>query len=171
MSRAPVLRPVRRDDAEAVRAIYNVEVLDSTVTMDMVARTLAEQLLWIDEHSGAYPAIVAADYDPSTGVDCVVGFASLSAYRSRPGYNGTVENSVYVHRDHQARGLGRLLLDEILRRGADAGFHVCIARIADGHDASIRLHASRGFTMVGVEREVARKLNRWIDIAVMQRLF
>ena len=88
-------------DAEAIRAIYNLEVLESTVTFDLVPRTLAEQVEWIDEHSGGHPAIVAVD-DTAT----VVGFASLSPYRPRPAYAPTVEDSVYVHRESRGKGIG-----------------------------------------------------------------
>ena len=79
------------DDAEATRSIYNLEVTESTVTFDLVPRTLDEQREWIVEHSGSYPAIVAVEAGGA-----VVGFASLSAYRPRPAYSTTVESSVYV---------------------------------------------------------------------------
>jgi phosphinothricin acetyltransferase len=78
------IRLVERRDAEAIRAIYNPEVQESTVTFDLVPRTLEDQLAWIDEHSGGHPAIVAVDE-----TDTVAGFASLSPYRSRPAYATT----------------------------------------------------------------------------------
>jgi L-amino acid N-acyltransferase YncA len=164
-------RLIELADAEAVRAIYNVEVVDSTVTMDLVPRTLDDQRAWIVAHQGAHGAIVAVDDDPVTGDERVLGFASISPYRSRPAYSGTVENSVYVHREHQSRGIGRVLLDGVLHLAEESGFHTCMARIMAGHEASIRLHASRGFELVGVERQVARKFGRWIDMTVMQRFF
>lgn len=160
-------RLVTLDDAEAIRAIYNREILESTRTMDLVARTVEDQRDWIRRHAGAYPAVVAVGPGKAAPV---VGFASLSPWRDRPAYSGTVENSVYVHADHQGQGIGRVLLDEILRLAVEHGFHACMARIADGNEASIRLHASRGYTLVGVEREVGRKFGRWIDFTVMERL-
>jgi phosphinothricin acetyltransferase len=159
------LRLVERRDAEAIRAIYNVEVAESTVTFDMVPRTIDEQVAWIDEHSGGHPAVVAVDADGT-----VVGFGSLSTWRDRPAYSGSVEDSVYVHRDHRGRGIGRLLLEELVRLGADHGFHTVLARIVGGHEASIALHAACGFETVGVEREVGRKFKQWLDVVVMQRL-
>jgi L-amino acid N-acyltransferase len=167
-------RRVTHADAEAVRSIYNLEVVESTVTMDLVPRTLEVQQEWIRNHSGVFGAVVAVDdniSDPTHPAnDLVVGFSSISPWRTKPAYSTSVENSVYVHRDHQNRGLGRILLDEALRVAVDSGFHVCFARIMAGHEASIRLHASRGFEVVGIEREVARKFGRWIDITVMQRI-
>jgi L-amino acid N-acyltransferase YncA len=159
------VRLVERRDAEAIRAIYNVEVAESTVTFDMVPRTLDEQVSWIDEHSGGHPAIVAVDGDGS-----VIGFGSLSPWRERPAYAGSVEDSVYVHRDHRGRGVGRLLLDELVRLGRDHGFHTVVARIVGGHETSIALHAACGFDQVGIEREVGRKFKQWLDVVLMQRI-
>ena len=153
------------DDAEAIRGIYNAEVLGSTVTFDMVARTLDDQLVWLDEHSGAHPAVVAVD---DAGI--VRGFGSLSPYRPRPAYRTTVEDSVYVDPAVQGQGMGKLLLGELLHLAGAHGFHAVMARIVGGHQASIALHRACGFDLVGVEREVGRKFGRWLDVAVMQHL-
>jgi phosphinothricin acetyltransferase len=161
----PAIRLAERRDAEAVRAIYNVEVTDSTVTFDMVPRTLDEQVAWIDEHSGGHPAIVAVD-----PAGTVIAFGSLSPYRDRPAYATTVEDSVYVHRDHRGQGLGQALLEDLVARGRDHGFHSMMARIVGGHDTSIALHERCGFEIVGVEREVGRKFNRWLDVVELQLL-
>ncbi|MCU1448966.1 MAG: sortase-like acyltransferase [Acidimicrobiales bacterium] len=159
-----IVRLAAATDAEAVRAIYNVEVLESTVTFDLVPRSHDDQRAWLAAHAGAHPAVVAVD-----GND-VVGFGSLSPYKDRPAYATTVEDSVYVHRDHRGQGVGRLLLGELLTLATTHGFHAVIARIVGDHDASIALHRSSGFTMVGVEREVGRKFGRWLDVVELQRL-
>jgi phosphinothricin acetyltransferase len=86
-------------DAEAILAIYNVEVLESTNTFDMVPRSRAEQEAWILEHSGVHPALVATEA-PGPGVagpagangELVLGFGSLSAFRERSGYSATAED-------------------------------------------------------------------------------
>src|SRR5688500_4040642 len=151
-------------DAEAVRSIYNPEGTESTVTFDLVPRTLAEQEAWLAEHDGVHPAVVA-ELDGE-----VVGFGSLAPYRNRPAYSTTVEDSVYVRRDRQGLGCGRAILGELVRLATLHGFHAVMARIVGGHEASIRLHRACGFEMVGVEREVGRKFGRWLDVVVMQRL-
>jgi phosphinothricin acetyltransferase len=167
VSTAPSFRTrnVSRRDADALRAIYNIEVLESTVTFDLRPRSLAEQLAWIDEHSGGHPAIVAVD-----DADEVVGFASLTPYRPRPAYSTTVEDSVYVRRDLRGKGVGRLLLGELVQLARDHGFHSVIARIVGDHEASIALHTACGFEQVGREVEVGRKFNRWLDVVVMQNM-
>jgi len=160
------VRPAERRDAEAIRTIYNREVLGSTVTFDLVPRTLEEQVAWLDDHAGGHPAVVAVDDDGT-----VVGFGALSPWRpSRPAYATSVEDSVYVDEGWRARGVGRLLLDDLLRRAEAHGFHAVFARIVGGHEASIALHARCGFEPAGLEREVGRKFGRWLDVVVMQRL-
>jgi phosphinothricin acetyltransferase len=152
------------DDAEATRAIYNVEVMESTVTFDLVPRTLEEQRGWLTARSGAHAVLVAEDAGE------VIGFASVSPYRDRPAYSTSVEDSVYVRRDQQGRGVGKLLLGELVTLATSHGFHTMIGRIVGGHDASIALHRSLGFEVVGTEREVGRKFGRWLDVLVMQKL-
>jgi phosphinothricin acetyltransferase len=81
-----------------------------------------------------------------------------------------VEDSVYVHRDHHGQGVGKALLTELVATATGHGFHACMARIVGGHDASIALHASCGFEVVGTEREVGRKFGKWLDVVLMERL-
>jgi phosphinothricin acetyltransferase len=159
-----IVRLAQPADAEAIRAIYNVEVAESTVTFDLVPRTLEAQLAWIREHSGAHPAIVAS-FDGE-----VTGFGSLSPYKERPAYMTTVEDSVYVRRDRRGTGIGRLLLEELLRLAQTYGYHSVVARIVGGHDASIGLHRGCGFEIIGTEREVGRKFSKWLDVTVMQKM-
>jgi phosphinothricin acetyltransferase len=158
------LRPAQRRDAEAIRTIYNREVLGTTVTFDMVPRSLDDQVRWIDEHSGGHPAVVAVRDG------AVVGFGSLSPYRTRPAYSTSVENSVYVDQSARGTGVGRAVLEELVRLGQLHGFHAVFARIVGGHTASIALHRACGFWEVGVEREVGRKFGKWLDVVLMQRL-
>lgn len=158
------VRLAQLDDAGAIRDIYNAEVSGSTVTFDLVPRTLDEQREWLTARSGAHAVLVATDGDQ------IIGFGSLSPFRDRPAYATTVEDSVYVHSEHRGRGIGKLLLVELLSLATAHGFHTVVARIVGGHETSIALHESVGFTLVGVEREVGRKFGQWLDVAVMQRL-
>jgi L-amino acid N-acyltransferase YncA len=163
-------------DAEAIRAIYNVEVLESTNTFDMVPRTKAEQKAWLRQHSGVHPAVVAVEDPPAAeghvGADgqIVLGFGSLSSFRDRSGYAATAENSVYVDRAHRGRGVGQALLAELLTLASAHGFHSVIARIAGHNETSIGLHTAAGFELVGVEREIGRKHRQWLDVVELQRL-
>ena len=159
------LRAAHVDDAGAIREIYNHEVLNTTATFDLVPRGIDEQRDWLANRQGAFAAIVAVD---ATLGGTVLGFASLSPYKERAAYRTTVEDSVYVHRDAHGRGIGKLLLNRLLDVATASGFHAVVARIEASGTASRALHSSCGFGLVGVEREVGRKFNRWLDVAVMQ---
>lgn len=167
------LRPARRDDAEAIRTIYNVEVETSTHVFDLVPRSLAEQQQWLEVRSGAHLCLVATEPgldDDGGDTEVVLGFASFAPYKERPGYATTIEDSVYVARAHHGRGVGRALLAELVERATAHGFHAMIARIAGENDPSIALHRACGFSHVGIEHEVGRKFNTWLDVVVMERL-
>ena len=176
-----VVRPARVADAEAIRTIYNHEVLSTTATFDLVPRSLEDQQQWLAARSGAFTAIVAVylagEGDAADGPDRtdgtdgeVVGFAALSPYRERAAYRTSVEDSVYVRRDRGGQGIGTLLLDELLDIAEGSGFHSVFARIEASGEASRALHARCGFGLVGIEREVGRKFNRWLDVIIMQAL-
>jgi len=158
------IRLARSGDAEALRAIYNTEVSGSTVTFDIEPRTHADQVAWIERHQGVHPAVVAMD---DAGV---AGFGSLSPFRDRAAYSTTVEDSVYVAGDRRGQGVGRLLLEELVNLGTRQGFHTVIARISGDNEPSIALHRACGFGFIGIEREVGRKFNRWIDVTILQRM-
>ena len=159
------LRAAQVSDAEAIAIIYNYEVQTSTATFDLVPRSIEAQREWITARSGAFSALVADD--SATGI---IGFAALGTYRDRAGYRTTVENSVYVHRDHQRRGVGKLLLSALLDVARDSGFHTVIARIDSQSTGSLALHESLGYVVVGVERQIGRKFGRWLDSVIMQKM-
>ena len=152
------------DDAEPIRLIYNREVEHSSVTFDLVPRTLEDQRAWLEERAGAFGVVVAELGDQ------VVGFASLSEYRSRPAYRTTVENSVYVDESVRGHGIGAALLVELIDLARARGFHSMVGRIVGGHEASIAMHRSAGFNIVGTEREIGRKFGKWLDVVVVQLL-
>jgi phosphinothricin acetyltransferase len=168
------LRLVKPADAEAIRAIYNAEVEGGINTFDLVTRTAEDQRAWVERHRGAHPAIVAVEVTPGRrfagGAETVLGFGVIAPYRNRAAYATTVEDSVYVHGDHRGKGVGRAIVDELVRLAATQGFHAVIARISGGNDASIALHRACGFELVGVEREVGRKHGHWLDVVEMQLL-
>ncbi len=163
-SDACVIRPAEAGDLAAIAEIYNDAVLHATATFDVEPWTEDEQGRWLQQHGHPY-AVLVADQKGE-----VMGWASLGPYRSKAAYRFTAEDSVYVRSDVQGGGIGALLLARLLEVAADNGFHVVIARIVDGNPTSERLHRRLGFRRVGVEREVGRKFERWLDVVVMQKV-
>ena len=164
------IRAAGAADADAIRLIYNHEVQHSTATFDLVPRSAEEQRAWLANRSGAFSVLVAVTEQAEDGGAEVLGFASVSPYKERAAYRTTVEDSVYVRADVQGRGIGTTLLTALLDNAEAGGFHAVMARIEADRMASRALHEACGFTLVGIEREVGRKFNRWLDIALMQCL-
>jgi L-amino acid N-acyltransferase YncA len=167
------VRLVEVGDALALLRIYNPEVVETTNTFDLVARTLDEQFAWIEAHRTAHPCLVAVNEDDALGEvgargERLVGFAVVSSFRDRPAYATTVESSVYVLREARGRGVGERLLREMVAAVRESGYHSLVARIVGENEASIRLHEKCGFTLVGTEIEVGRKHGQWLDVVEYQ---
>ncbi len=150
-------------DLPAIADIYNDAVLNSTATFDTEPSTPAESEQWLRDRSHPYAVLVAE------GGGEVVGWAAIKPYVSKPAYRSTAESTVYVRADMRGKGVGRALLGRLLEVAAQNGFHTVIARISAPNPTSVRLHRRFGFRRVGVEREVGRKFDRWLDVVVMQK--
>jgi len=165
------LRAAREADLARIAAIWNYEVLCTDSTTDTEPRDPAAQRTWFAWHTERYPVVVAtmASDGPERDGDDVVAYGSLSPYRPKPAFARTVEDSVYVAREHRGAGLGGLILTELIRRARALEYHSIVARITATNAASLRLHSRHGFQPVGLERESAFKLGRWHDVTILQR--
>ena len=103
------------------------------------------------------------------GVD-VAGYGYCSLYRARSAYRYALEDSIYIRHDMTGRGIGKRLLEELVRRAEALGYRQMIAVIGDSANvASIGVHAACGFLRVGTLRSVGFKFGRWVDSVYMQR--
>lgn len=162
---AILIRPSTDADLPAMTAIYaravltgrasfEIEAPDETEIARRRADVLAKGLPWL-----------AAESDGQ-----LLGYAYASPFRPRLAYRYTLEDSIYVHEAARGRGIGRLLLAELLARSEAWGARQMIAAIGDSNNrASIAVHASAGFTHVGTYRNVGRKFDEWLDVVLMQR--
>jgi phosphinothricin acetyltransferase len=117
---------------------------------------------WDATHLGA-PRLVARENGS------ILGWAALAPVSRRPCYRGVAENSVYVGWAARGRGVGRALLDELVRQSEDEGVWTIQAGIMNGNDASIALHRACGFRIVGTRERLARKNGVWRDVVLMER--
>lgn len=155
-----IIRDAVDADLDAILAIHNAAIRESTAIWTDVEVDRADRENWLAEHRrDGYPVIVS-EVD-----DATVAYACTSRWREKVGYRHTVENSVYVAQSHQGRGIGRALLVELIERSRAAGIHVIVAAIEAQNTPSIRLHESLGFVPAGVVREVGTKFGRWLDLA------
>src|SRR6185295_13179436 len=113
---------------------------------------------------GGYPYLVAE----TNGA--VAGYGYAGPYRTRPAYQWTVEDSVYIAPDAHRQGIGRALLERLITESVQRGFRQMIAVIGDSaHVGSIELHRALGFAMIGTLISVGFKHGRWLDSVLMQR--
>ena len=161
------IRPATPADIPAIAAIYGDAVLNGTASWEIEPPDEAElQRRFEAIHSGGYPYL-AAERD---GV--LLGYAYASAYRPRPAYRATVENSIYITADAQGSGVGSALLNALMEECAARGFRQMIAVIGDGTGASVgsrRLHERAGFRLIGVAEKIGFKHGRWLDQMLMQK--
>lgn len=159
------IRPATEQDIPSITAIYNEVVANSNAVWTERLDSEADRLAWMTARRAlGYPVIVATD-----GAS-VAGYGSFGDFRAWPGYRYTVEHSVYIHPGHRGRGLGRLIVTELISAAAALGKHVLMAGIDGSNHASIRLHAGMGFSEVARLPEVGRKFGRWLDLVLMQRV-
>lgn len=151
-------------DLSAINDIYNYYVLHSTCTYQEEPETIDARQAWLAARAAAHPVTVAC-----IGGD-IIGSGALSPFHKRSAYGRTVENAIYVHHAHHRRGVGRLLLTDLIARAAPLGHHTIIALIDADQPASIALHETLGFTRIGHLKEVGRKFGRWLDVIYMQRM-
>ncbi len=160
-----VIRPAAPSDIKDITAIYGHAVEHGTASFEIEPPSLAEmttrQKLLLDR---GFPYLVA------DAGGTVAGFAYAGPYRPRIAYRHSVEDSVYVNPRVHRRGIGRLLLTELIASAEERGFRQMIAVIGDSRQASsIALHRNLGFSPVGTLTNVGFKHGQWLDTVLMQR--
>lgn len=162
---APVIRDATPADMEAVQSIYAVHVLHGTASFETEPPTLPEMLRRREAVLSAGLPYLVASLDGA-----IVGYSYATAYRPRPAYRPTIENSVYVRDGLHGRGVGTALMTELLARCEGGPWRQMVAAIGDSaNTASIALHGRMGFEPAGVLRDVGFKHGRWLDSVLMQR--
>jgi phosphinothricin acetyltransferase len=164
---ALVLRDATPDDAGACAAIYAHHVLHGFASFDTEPPSegqFAQRIAQV--RAAGWPWLVA---DAAGGAEAIAGYAYATQIRDRPGYRFTCEDSIYVAHDRRGRGVGRMLLAELVARCERLGFRQMIAVVGGGEPASLALHARLGFAEAGRLRAVGWKLGAWRDSVYLQR--
>jgi phosphinothricin acetyltransferase len=158
------IRNVRIEDAAQIAGIYAHHVLNGTASYELEPPTADDTAAKIERiTSRVWPFLVAVEEGK------VVGYAYAEQLRDRPAYRFTCENSIYVRADRLGRGIGKLLLTRLCHRCEALGFRQMVAVIGGAEPASIGLHESCGFHVVGRLSSVGWKKGRWLDTVYMQR--
>jgi phosphinothricin acetyltransferase len=155
---SPIVRDATVEDVPGMLEIYRPIVTDTPVSFELEPPTVEEFTERFSRITESDPWLVAVQ-DGS-----IAGYAYASEWRARPAYVATRETTVFVHYDHQRKGIARLLMTELLTRLTAAGAHVVVAGVTLPNGASVSLHEGLGFEHVGTYSEVGRKFDRWHDV-------
>jgi phosphinothricin acetyltransferase len=158
------IRIARADDLQAINDIYNHYVFHSTCTYQETAEPMEARQAWFARRGAAHPVTVA-EIDGK-----VVGWGALSPYHARSAYRNTVENSVYLHPEFNRRGIGSMILRDLIERSRAIGHRAIIAGIDAEQAGSVALHEKFGFEKVGHFKQVGFKFGRWLDVIYMELL-
>ncbi len=158
------IRRAELRDVPAITEIYNEAILNTTATFDTEVKTVADREEWFRGHGERHPILVAVLDDR------VVGWASVTEWSDRCAYSDTAEASFYVQSEFRGQGIGRKLMEQLIKDARKAGLHTLLGRIAEGSDASLHLSYAAGFILVGTMKEVGRKFGRLLDVHLLQLL-
>ena len=157
------LRSYTITDTQAILDIINFNIINSTALYDYNPRTIEQQIsIFEDKLKKGFPIIVA------TADEQVVGFGYYSEFRFREAYKFTVEHSVYVANDFHGKGIGKLLIIELIQLAKQQKLHTMIGVIDAENESSIRFHEQFGFKTAGIVKETGYKFDRWLHSVIMQ---
>jgi phosphinothricin acetyltransferase len=157
------IRPYRKEDVQPIVDIINYNILNSTALYDYHPRTLEQQeAIFEDKLKKGFPVIVAVIEDK------VVGFGYYSEFRFREAYRFTVEHSVYVANDFHGKGIGKVIMENLIDLAKKQNLHTMIAVIDSENQSSVTFHEQFGFKTVAVLKETGFKFDRWLHSQLMQ---
>ncbi|TDR41587.1 phosphinothricin acetyltransferase [Tahibacter aquaticus] len=156
-------QPAVAADAPAITAIYNQGIAARSATFETELRTAEDLLLRVAD--SRYPLRVATDADGS-----IIGWAGLSSYRPRACYAGIAEFSVYIDAAARGRGVGRVLLNDLIDAARAAGFWKVLSRVFPFNTASLALCRACGFREVGRYEKHGQLDGQWLDVVIVERL-
>ena len=157
--------PACADDADAIVAIWNPIIRDTTVTFNSVEKSPTDVTAMIDARHVAGQAFLVARQG-----DDLLGFATYGAFRSGSGYANTVEHTVVLSDQARGKGVGRALLEALESHARTNGIHSMIASVAEENTTAIAFHKALGFEQVAHIPEAGRKFGRWLDVVFLQKI-
>ena len=157
------VRDAGRVDIEAITEIYNEVLTNSTAIYNDQPTSIEDRVAWWQARlKQQYPVLVAAEGET------VCGFGSFGDFRPWPGYRFTVEGSLHVASGIRGRGVGSLLLKELIVRAREVGKHLMMAGVDSENTASLRFLERSGFERVGYLPEVGYKFGRFLNLVLLQ---
>jgi phosphinothricin acetyltransferase len=163
---APVdIREATTEDLAAINDLYNHYVTETHITFDLEPMSIDARHEWFSHYAshGPHRLLVAMSGN------AVIGYATSSRFRPKPGYDTSVETSVYLAPEAVGRGAGTKLYQKLFQSIEGEDVHRAYAGIALPNPGSIALHERFGFKRVALFTEQGRKFGRYWDVAWFEK--
>ncbi|MFB0911544.1 MAG: GNAT family N-acetyltransferase [Flavobacterium sp.] len=157
------IRPYKTKDTQAILDVINYNILNSTALYDYNIRSYEQQKTMLDDKIDKGFPVIVAELDGA-----VVGFGMYGEFRFKEANKYTVEHSVYVNNDFQGKGIGKIVLQELIVLAKKQGLHTMIGVIDAENQSSVVFHEKFGFKTAGIIKESAFKFDRWLHSVFMQ---
>lgn len=158
------IREAEIKDVEAITRIYNQGIEDRVATLELSLKAADNMEKWLTERTPELKVIIIE------GQDKVHGWASLNSYNSRCCYRGIADISIYIERTMRGRGLGKILLDELIKTAKRVGFHKLVLSMFKFNEGGFKLYKSMGFREVGTYEKQGLLDGKWVDVTIMERI-
>ena len=159
------IRQANERDLARINEIYDHTIVDTAISFDLEPWDIERRRQWWTHYSDTGPhQVFVAEID-----GYVIGTAYSSQFRDKAAYRSSVETTVVVDPDHQGRGIGRLLLAAVLDAIRSEGLHRAYAIVTIPNEASIGLHESLGYRLVGTLDDVGYKLGTYWATAILEK--
>lgn len=158
-----LIRPYQSQDCKAILEIINDSILNTFFNYDYHVKTLEEVSRNFDQKLNDNIPILVGEMNGK-----VVGYATYGKFRAKPGYDRTIEHSIYLDHSAQGKGLGTAMLRQLIYLAKDQGYHVMIAGMDSENHGSYRFHERLGFKEVARLPEVSFKFDKWLTLVFMQ---
>ena len=158
----PTVRRATEADLGDIQRIYNEAIRTGTATWDEAPWTMEQRVAWFAGHDASQPILVAQISSK------FAGFAYLSLMSQKSGWRFTREDTIYIEPAFHGAGVGRTLLTALLDEARALGLRLIVASVTWDNAASIALHRSLGFEVMGTLHNAGYKFGRWMDTTYMQ---
>lgn len=155
-----MIRCAKKEDLNAILAIYNDAIINTTAVYTYEPQTIDERIAWFETKQRNHEPIFVFEENGS-----VLGFATFGSFRPWPAYQYTIDHSIYVDASARGKGIASQLLQHLIVEAKAKGYRTLVAGIDASNEASIKLHQKFNFKHAGTLTNVGYKFDYWLDLA------
>lgn len=155
-----MIRCAKKEDLNAILAIYNDAIINTTAVYTYEPQTIDERIAWFETKQRNHEPIFVFEENGS-----VLGFATFGSFRPWPAYQYTIEHSIYVDASARGKGIASQLLQHLIVEAKAKGYRTLVVGIDASNEASIKLHQKFNFKHAGTLTNVGYKFDYWLDLA------